>query len=123
MNKLLFSILALVFTFYSSQIRAQADGTIDNTFMQGDGFSGIVLTMGIQNDGKIVVGGDDLSFYDGVAVNDIARLNSDGTLDNTFMKSIGPGNPIRKIAMLYFLSKSNKQHNIFEVRYRTSTEG
>jgi hypothetical protein len=37
----------------------------------------------VQSDGKILVGGSFTS-YNGVARNNIVRLNNDGTLDTTF---------------------------------------
>jgi uncharacterized delta-60 repeat protein len=69
-------------------VRLNSDGTIDNTFGIGNGFDGIVLTLNIQSDGKIVIGGVFTS-YDINTVNRIVRLNSDGSIDNTF--SIGTG--------------------------------
>jgi uncharacterized delta-60 repeat protein len=79
-------------------IRLNTGGTIDNTFNIGTGFSGgtgslsissgTVSTIAVQPDGKILVGGD-FSSYSGVTRNGIIRLNSDGTIDNTF--SIGGG--------------------------------
>ncbi len=68
--------------------RLNADGTLDNSFATGTGASGIVFTTAIQSDGKIMIGGDFTS-YNGTAINRIARLNADGTLDNSF--AIGTG--------------------------------
>lgn len=67
-------------------VRLNANGTIDNTFATGWGFTGGsggngVSSLAIQSDGKIIVGGWFTS-YDGASVNKIARLNTDGTLDN-----------------------------------------
>ena len=82
------------FTTYSgvsknSIVRLNIDGSIDNTFNIGTGFSeGEVLDMAIQSDGKILVVGGFTS-YSGVSRNYIIRLNTDGSIDNTF--TIGTG--------------------------------
>jgi uncharacterized delta-60 repeat protein len=82
------------FTSYSGVtrnriIRLNSDSTIDNTFNIGTGFTdGLVWSIALQPDGKILVGGGFTS-YSGVTRNYIIRLNSDGTIDNTF--NIGTG--------------------------------
>jgi len=67
--------------------RFDSNGTIDSTFgangsvrayVNGeDSLSGRGYSVAIQTDGKIIVGG-------GAAVFDLARFNSNGTIDNTF---------------------------------------
>ena len=70
--------------------RLNSDGTLDNTFgvngYQEVKFGGYVIcfAMTLQNDGKILIGGNDGNFYAGNSSLIIARLNTDGTLDNTF---------------------------------------
>ena len=64
-------------------VRINADGTRDASFVVGWGFDGIVNTLAIQNDGKIVVGGS-FTTYSGQVAKRIARLNSDGSLDTWF---------------------------------------
>jgi uncharacterized delta-60 repeat protein len=82
------------FTSYSgvtcgSIIRLNTGGTIDNTFTIGSGFiGGFVLSIVVQPDNKILVGGNFTS-YSGVTHNNIIRLNSDGTVDNTFNTGTG----------------------------------
>jgi uncharacterized delta-60 repeat protein len=61
-------------------IRLNPDGSLDETFNIGSGFNGQVLTIALQLDGKILVGGEFTS-YNGNPVNRIVRLNSDGTID------------------------------------------
>ncbi|MBW8051212.1 MAG: T9SS type A sorting domain-containing protein [Cytophagales bacterium] len=68
--------------------RLNADGTLDGTFTVGTGANSYVWTTSIQSDGKIIIGGNFTS-YNGTAINRIARLNTDGTLDGTF--TVGPG--------------------------------
>jgi hypothetical protein len=70
-------------------VRLNTDGTIDNTFNPGSGFTSTqVRRIKIDSNGKLIVVGDFTSF-NGVTTNRIVRLNSDGSRDNTF--SIGTG--------------------------------
>ena len=68
----------------------------------GLGASSDVLSIATQSDGKIVIGGF-FSTWAGVTVNQIARLNSDGTLDTAFTTNTGTGsnsnNAIRSLAV------------------------
>jgi len=69
--------------------RLNADGTTDATFViPGDGFDGPVYTIALQSDGKIIVGGA-FNNYGGNSCGNIARLNTDGSFDNSF--NIGTG--------------------------------
>jgi uncharacterized delta-60 repeat protein len=77
----------------NSIIRLNSDGTKDLTFDNSIGFDNSVLTISIQSDGKILVGGNFL-FYKGLTENSIIRLNSDGTKDLTFDNSIGFNNGV-----------------------------
>ncbi|MBL0912280.1 MAG: T9SS type A sorting domain-containing protein [Bacteroidia bacterium] len=61
-------------------------GQLDNTFANMTGTNAQVKVIALQADGKILIGGDFTS-YNGVPVGRIARLNADGTLDNTFSGS------------------------------------
>lgn len=63
--------------------RLNADGSIDNTFNPGSGADSSVQTIAIQRDGRILIGG---TFHevDGTTRDCIARLNADGTVDQTF---------------------------------------
>jgi uncharacterized delta-60 repeat protein len=72
--------------------RLNPDGTEDNTFTSnlGTGFSSGVLTIKVQPDDKILVGGV-FTDFNGTTVNRICRLNPDGTEDNTFTTNIGSG--------------------------------
>ena len=74
-------------------VRLNTDGTIDNTFNTGTGFTNSanyihVNSIDLQFDGKIIVGGF-FENYDGASSNSIARLNTDGSLDTSF--NIGTG--------------------------------
>jgi len=68
--------------------RLNADGSLDTSFAIGSGFNGPVYAISIQPDGKILVGGT-FTDFDGNAVNYLARLNADGTLDGGFDMSTG----------------------------------
>jgi uncharacterized delta-60 repeat protein len=68
--------------------RINTDGSLDTNFNPGTGANGIVQTISIQSDGKILIGGDFTS-YNGTGRNGIARLNTDGSLDASF--NIGTG--------------------------------
>ena len=72
--------------------RLNSTGTLDTDFTTniGTGANIFVLALGIQPNGKIVVGGP-FTTFNGVTSNRIARLNSDGTLDTAFTSNIGSG--------------------------------
>jgi uncharacterized delta-60 repeat protein len=78
-------------------IRLNPNGTVDNTFVVGSGFTSggtfnntdsFVTCLSIQSDGKIIVGGN-FDAYSGSSVTRICRLNSNGTLDTTFTTGTG----------------------------------
>jgi uncharacterized delta-60 repeat protein len=67
--------------------RLNVDGTLDTSFTQsGLGLSYSVYSIAIDSNGKILVGGY-FGSYNGIARNYIARLNTDGTLDNNFAQT------------------------------------
>jgi uncharacterized delta-60 repeat protein len=69
-------------------VRLNTNGTIDGTF-GGTGFTGaLTLDADIQADGKIVVCGN-FGDYDGTSSPNIARINTDGTIDSTFLVGAG----------------------------------
>jgi uncharacterized delta-60 repeat protein len=72
----------------SRLVRLNVDGSLDTDFDIGDGFNDTVLSIAIQIDSKILVGGDFTSF-DGNSANHLVRLNPDGSLDTDF--DIGDG--------------------------------
>jgi uncharacterized delta-60 repeat protein len=71
-------------------VRLNSDGTRDTTFTTNTGtaFDGGVDSIAIQPDGKILCAGQFFTF-NGVTVNRILRLNSDGTRDTTFTTNTG----------------------------------
>ncbi|MEO7976140.1 calcium-binding protein [Flavobacterium sp.] len=72
-------------------IRLNPDGSIDPDFYSGTGFDDDCTAMILQNDGKILVGGK-FTQYNGVTVNHITRLNSDGSIDSGFLSGTGFNN-------------------------------
>lgn len=70
-------------------VRFNTDGSVDTTFNQGGaGPNGIVQTICLQSDGKIIIGGQ-FNTYNGTTASGIARLNADGTLDSSFTTGTG----------------------------------
>jgi uncharacterized delta-60 repeat protein len=72
--------------------RLNADSTPDTTFIAnlGSGLNNSCQAIVIQPDGKILLGGG-FTTFNGVTVNYIVRLNSDGTRDTAFMANVGTG--------------------------------
>jgi uncharacterized delta-60 repeat protein len=70
--------------------RLNVDGSLDTSFHIGTGFDNWVQSSALQSDGKILVGGY-FSSFNGTPMNLMARLNSDGTLDQTFNVSANSG--------------------------------
>ena len=74
-------------------VHPAADGDLDTTFVDPQvkndhGGQPEVYAMAQQPDGKIVIGGD-IGLVAGQARSNVARLNSDGTLDATFPANTG----------------------------------
>jgi uncharacterized delta-60 repeat protein len=67
----------------SSIARLNSNGTLDSSFNNSTQFDSAVLSLAIQPDGRIVVGGAFKS-VNGAARNHVVRLNANGTLDNSF---------------------------------------
>lgn len=68
--------------------RLNPSGSVDNTFNPGTGPQGLIYTMMLQPDGKLIIGGNVLS-YDDTPVGRIARILSSGALDNSFNTGTG----------------------------------
>ena len=78
--------------------RLNIDGTLDPTFNPGTGTSGSVVAIVVQSDGKIVIAGV-FSTYNGSIVNNICRLNNDGSIDGSFNSGLGADNTIWAVAL------------------------
>jgi len=84
-------------------VRLNSDGSLDQTFTAGnptDSTGGpFVYALALQPDGKILVAGQ-FTNLNGVARNHLARLNSDGSLDATYLNTgTGPNRHVRIVAL------------------------
>jgi uncharacterized delta-60 repeat protein len=70
--------------------RLRTDGSLDASFDPGTGIGGSVFSVGLQQDGRVVVVGY-FSSINGTNWNAIGRLNADGGLDYTFNPGTGAG--------------------------------
>ncbi len=64
-------------------VRLNAGGTLDPTFIIGNGLSGSVSSLSLAADGRITVFGD-FSNVNNTPCNDLVRLNSNGSVDVVF---------------------------------------
>ncbi|MEZ4947520.1 MAG: T9SS type A sorting domain-containing protein [Cyclobacteriaceae bacterium] len=92
-----------IFTDYNgtqinSIARINADGSLDLTFDPGSGSNREIYSIAIQSDNKVLIGGG-FTDYNGTQINRIARLNSDGSLDETFDPGLGADNRVSSIAI------------------------
>jgi len=80
--------------------RLKSDGSLDATFDTGSGFDGSVFSIALATDGSddiYVLGA--FSDYNGKTTNNLARLNSDGSLDAGFNTGSGFNNNVENIAV------------------------
>ena len=69
--------------------RLNVDGSLDTSFLAtGAGANNYVLSIAVLSTGRIIIGGS-FSAYNEIDVGYIARLNSDGSLDTTFLSTGG----------------------------------
>jgi uncharacterized delta-60 repeat protein len=80
-------IVAMDGAFRSGVARLHADGAGDPTFTPGKGFDAAVLSMVVEPAGTLVVGGSFQSYGRQVR-HGLARLKSDGTLDESFTNAL-----------------------------------
>jgi uncharacterized delta-60 repeat protein len=81
------------FTAINSVFRSRValvgnDGKIDVSFDPGQGPDGDVTAVAVQPDGKIIIAGS-FALYRGQPRNRVARINLDGSLDETFNAGVG----------------------------------
>jgi uncharacterized delta-60 repeat protein len=104
------TLIGGTFTTYNGEsvnyiTRLNADGSKDATFnVGGFGANGVVNTIAIQSDNKIILGGS-FSTYNRVSVGAMVRINSNGTLDNTF--NVG-GNGLQGEVLDIIVTSGNK---------------
>lgn len=91
------------FTSYNSDylpylVRINADGSPDASFLAGEGPNYVVNVIVFQPDGKILIGGS-FDEYNGIDRSRIARLNADGSLDETFQVGTGCDGSVLAMAL------------------------
>lgn len=79
--------------------RMDANGSLDRTFVQTNGPNGFVTSLALQPDSKLVIGGH-FRRVGGVSRNHLARLNVDGTLDQTFDTEVGANDAVHDVLFL-----------------------
>ena len=93
-------LLGLFLTFhvlFPNTAQAQS-GSNDVSFNPGTGANSTISAMAIQSDGKIVIAGNFIT-YNGTSRKNIARINSNGSLDTGFDPGTGAANAIYAIAI------------------------
>lgn len=83
--------------------RLNTDGTLDTSFDPGNGVHGSlgsasVYALAVQPDGKVLLGGF-FSTVNGTNVSNIARLNPDGSVDDTFNTGAGANDIVLSMAV------------------------
>lgn len=110
---LLFWILVLPLNHGCSGLGAggesfiEPEGLLDTDFQQniGSAFNGSVDTIALQSTGKIIVGGR-FTVFNGQNKSYLIRLNTDGSLDSSFLSGLGPNDSVFSLAV-------DSQDNIF----------
>lgn len=78
--------------------RLNADGSLDVNFVTPF-FNAPVRSLAIQPDGKILVAGDFAVSSGGVTSRGITRLNTNGSIDATFVPGVGANNNVQTLAL------------------------
>jgi uncharacterized delta-60 repeat protein len=91
-------IFLVVLAIVMEAVHAQNEVALSSAFGSGEGVNGEVLAAVVQADGKIVIGGR-FSTVNGIVRNNIARLNSDGTLDRSFAEQEGLNGQVNALAI------------------------
>src|SRR5207302_155960 len=83
---------------HNSICRLNANGNVDQTFGLGNGINNAVLALALQTDGRIIVSGQ-FSQVDLTQRFNLARLNSDGSVDLSFDPGNGPNGDVNAIVI------------------------
>ena len=78
--------------------RLNPNGALDTSFLTDPGANGWVETVALQTDGKVLIGGW-FSQVNGAFRNHLARLETNGTLDVSFVIADGPNAVVRAVAV------------------------
>jgi uncharacterized delta-60 repeat protein len=85
--------------FRTNIARLDSNGALDASFDPGAGPSGLVRTLTLQTDGRVVIGGE-FTAVNTTNRNRVARLNADGSLDGSFDPGLGADGAVRTVALL-----------------------
>ncbi len=96
-------VIGGAFTAIGGQLRGNiarlnADGTLDPTFAPLLGANGVVRTVAVQPNGKVLLGGE-FTRVDNLRFNRLARLNSDGRVDTAFQPGDGADDTVFNITL------------------------
>jgi uncharacterized delta-60 repeat protein len=109
-------------------MRLNADGSVDFAFNVSIKAAGSVVDLATQTDGKIIAAGD-FSQMNGAARRNIARVNPDGSLDQTFDSGNVLDNTVRKVIVqpdgkiLVLKEKSFVNNVALPQLYRLNSDG
>jgi uncharacterized delta-60 repeat protein len=78
--------------------RLNANGSVDQTFGLGNGINNSALSLALQSDGRIIVGGQ-FSQVDLTQRFNLARLNTNGSVDLSFDPGNGPNGDVNAIVI------------------------
>jgi uncharacterized delta-60 repeat protein len=98
-------------------VRLNGDGSVDTSFSSGSGTGRFqpsngfiaprdVETVSIQNDGKIIIGGN-FNRYNGIPVSKLTRLESNGSLDTSYNNVDDLGNSVASVTNSLIYSDGN----------------
>lgn len=85
-------------TTVNNFVRLNTDGSLDTSFNIGSGPGGDILSLQVQEDGKILVSGNSI-YFNGINTGSLFRLNTDGSIDNLFSSGTGTDFPIGFITL------------------------
>jgi len=85
-----------VLNIIDDELNNVPSGSIDTAFYQGASSDDFIDTIVLQEDGKIVIGGE-FTNVNGLTRSRIARLNGDGQIDGSYNLGLGFDGPVRAI--------------------------
>jgi len=109
-------------------VRLNIDGSIDSSYNIGTGALSNIWIITLQNDNKILIGGD-FGSYNGIVRNRIARINADGTLDTSFTVGTGANGTVMSIYVqsdnkIYIGGAFTTYNNVSRIRFaRLNSDG
>ena len=78
--------------------RLNSDGSLDTSFNPGSGANDAIRAVALLSDGRILIGGS-FTNYNGTAINRIARLQANGSIDPTFTPGAGADDVVNSITI------------------------